>query len=294
MAYEALEMDGLLEALGFEQPGGRHPYLISCPFHPEDTPSCAIYFDGFFCFGCSKGGDGIQFLREMGLGWGKIVAYLEGLGIDATADRPPRKEPEIIDMTDTFRRESTFKGLPDAERLVQEKWPHLSLRWLQTKAGVGVGDYNLLIPHHDLQGRIVGIKTRSLLPARLGAKAAYPGSTFTSSLYSATKEAGASDCWLVEGESDCFTLTHFFGHSTNPPQVYGLPCGVQTWRDEWLEQLKGFKRIHVWFDGDDPGRSAQTRVLRKIQESGIVDYTSWGSMEDGEDVTSAYLKGWRP
>lgn len=291
MSYEALEMDSLLEALGFEQPGGRHPYHINCPFHPEGTDSCAVYEDGWFCFGCGKGGDGIQFMKELGMGWGKIMAYLEGMGLDSTVERGPRKEPEVLDMTDTFLREATFKGLVDAEALVQAKWPHLGLRWLQTKAGVGVGDYNLLIPHYGLGGLIVGIKTRSLLPARLGAKAAYPGSTFTSCLYGPVRARGASDCWLCEGESDTFTLSHYSEGLTNGFQVFGLPCGVQTWRDEWLEQLRGYQVV-ICLDADEPGRSAMDRISHRLEKAEIKSYQV--SLEDGEDVTSAYLKGWRP
>lgn len=298
MSYETLEMDSLLEALGFEQPGGRHPYHVECPFHPEDTASCAIYEDGFFCFGCGKGGDGIQFMKELGMGWGKIMAYLEGMGLDSTVERGPRKEPEVLDMTDTFLREATFKGLVDAEALVEAKWPHLSLRWLQTKANVGVGDYNLLIPHRSptnlgtVPNPIVGIKTRSLLPARLGAKAAYPGSTFTSSLYGPVRARGASACWLCEGESDVWSATHHSEGLANAPQVYGLPCGVQTWREEWLEQLKGYEEVVLWLDNDGPGMEATRRISDRLIKADI--NVKYGYIPADEDFTSAYIKGLRP
>ncbi len=42
------------------RPGGRKSKFvcISCPFHNDRTPSCALYDDGhFFCYGCKRWGD---------------------------------------------------------------------------------------------------------------------------------------------------------------------------------------------------------------------------------------------
>jgi hypothetical protein len=45
--------------------GGR--YVINCPFHDEDTPSCMIYVhdDKYHCFGCSASGDVIDFYQNI-------------------------------------------------------------------------------------------------------------------------------------------------------------------------------------------------------------------------------------
>lgn len=39
-------------------------FKILCPMHEERTPSCNIYVErnGFWCFGCNKGGDVIDFM----------------------------------------------------------------------------------------------------------------------------------------------------------------------------------------------------------------------------------------
>ena len=50
-----------------------------CPFHNERTPSFAVYSDtqSFFCFGCSKGGDVITFIRDIeNLDYREAVQFL--------------------------------------------------------------------------------------------------------------------------------------------------------------------------------------------------------------------------
>lgn len=39
--------------------------FITCPFHNEDTPSCKIYHDSYYCWGCGLGGDVISFISRM-------------------------------------------------------------------------------------------------------------------------------------------------------------------------------------------------------------------------------------
>lgn len=40
--------------------------FIACPFHNGDhTPSLKIYDNSFYCFGCGKGGNVINFVQEM-------------------------------------------------------------------------------------------------------------------------------------------------------------------------------------------------------------------------------------
>ncbi len=35
-----------------------------CPFHHEKTPSCKVYKDSFYCFGCGAHGDSIDFVKQ--------------------------------------------------------------------------------------------------------------------------------------------------------------------------------------------------------------------------------------
>lgn len=38
---------------------------IVCPFHNENTGSCAIYSDHYFCYGCQENGDQIEFIKKI-------------------------------------------------------------------------------------------------------------------------------------------------------------------------------------------------------------------------------------
>ena len=39
--------------------------FIRCPFHNEESASCKIYDDSFYCFGCGMGGDIFTFVQNM-------------------------------------------------------------------------------------------------------------------------------------------------------------------------------------------------------------------------------------
>ena len=61
---QAVTMKKAAEFYGFNP--NRAGY-ICCPFHEEDTPSLKIYSDnrGWYCFGCNRGGDVIDFVRSL-------------------------------------------------------------------------------------------------------------------------------------------------------------------------------------------------------------------------------------
>src|SRR4029077_16337786 len=48
---------------------------LCCPFHDDGTPSCHIYADLFFCYGCNAVGDSVDWLM-----------MIEGLDRDAALD----------------------------------------------------------------------------------------------------------------------------------------------------------------------------------------------------------------
>ena len=65
-----------------------------CPFHRERHPSCKLYADHYYCFGCQAHGDVIKLVQEL-FGLSAIEAAKQinsdfGLGLDL--DKPPDME----------------------------------------------------------------------------------------------------------------------------------------------------------------------------------------------------------
>ena len=68
--------------------------MALCPLHRERTPSCKLYEDHYYCFGCQAHGDVIRLVQEL-FGLTPIEAVKQinsdfGLGLDL--DKPPDME----------------------------------------------------------------------------------------------------------------------------------------------------------------------------------------------------------
>lgn len=68
--------------------------MALCPFHRERNPSCKLYNDHYYCFGCQAHGDVIRLVQEL-FGLSAIEAAKQinsdfGLGLDL--DKPPDME----------------------------------------------------------------------------------------------------------------------------------------------------------------------------------------------------------
>jgi DNA primase len=68
--------------------------MALCPFHRERNPSCKLYDDHYYCFGCQAHGDVIKLVQEI-FGLSPIEAVKQinndfGLGLDV--EKPPDTE----------------------------------------------------------------------------------------------------------------------------------------------------------------------------------------------------------
>lgn len=66
---EKADIVGYLQGMGYQlTPSGNLRYRMLCPFHQEKTPSCMVYAatNTWHCFGCGKGGDLIEFVKDRG------------------------------------------------------------------------------------------------------------------------------------------------------------------------------------------------------------------------------------
>ena len=100
---------------------------ICCPFHNEKTPSLKIYDGdrGWTCFGCHKGGDAINFVREyFGLTFTDAISKINadfslGLPIGERISLRQRREMEHRQRE---RQEERNREQRERERLECEYW----------------------------------------------------------------------------------------------------------------------------------------------------------------------------
>ena len=76
--------------------------MALCPFHRERTPSCKLYADHYYCFGCQAHGDVIRLVQELfGLRAIEAVKQLNsdfalGLDVDCTNKFVPPPDMEKV------------------------------------------------------------------------------------------------------------------------------------------------------------------------------------------------------
>ncbi len=111
-----ITMDLVARRYGFEPNRAR---FISCPFHREDTASCKLYENSFYCFGCGVGGDIIKFVSKLyGIGNSQAALRLNDdfcLGLTdrkssrAEYKRYVKKQAEEKRKLDDYRTEYNLK-----------------------------------------------------------------------------------------------------------------------------------------------------------------------------------------
>ena len=284
-------MDDVLEMCNIELPNNRK---ITSIYNPEEnTPSLHVYTHDFFDFSTGRGGDQITFVMDhFGTSYNKALRFLARFTTDLISEGPARNEtPEKpIDLTDRFYNEP--EGLDadyaNARLLISRKWPTLTLDDLLVFS-VRVVRHALWVPHFSpeaIPSAVRGIKTRSVYT---GQKHSVKGSNYRTSLYRAVNLPGAFESVIVEGESDCWTMTKAL--EGIPVQVWALPSGVGLWRDKWIEQL-GRGQVTLCLDGDEAGRKATERIRGRLVENGRRMVKEL--QPPGGRVSEALAAGWDP
>lgn len=89
---------------------------ICCPFHTERTPSCKIYHDSFYCFGCGTGGDAVSF-----------VALYEHISPHEAAVRLVGEDAKPVKLSDRRRAVEQRQQQKDSQKYISR----MQLRLIQ-------------------------------------------------------------------------------------------------------------------------------------------------------------------
>ena len=122
--------------------------IALCPFHRERNPSCKLYADHYYCFGCQAHGDVIKLVQELfSLSAIEAVKQLNSdfaLGLDV--DKPP-------DMTAVNRRRQEI-AKQKAEQAKIERMYNILLRYYTLLDGYKIR-FAPKTPDNEIDGRFV-------------------------------------------------------------------------------------------------------------------------------------------
>lgn len=212
--------------------------LTHCPAHDDEEPSLNLDFTDstvlFHCFGSCTQETVMQALRERGL-WGSPGLTLEELA------RAKKLSPNF-------------------------------LRSLGVRTGSFNGKPAVVIPYYGEDGRELARRYRISLSGdrfrwRKGAKVVPYG------LNKLSEARRVGWVFLVEGESDCWTLW-----SVGLPAL-GLP-GKNTWRTEWASYLQGLD-VYVWIEPDaEDGYAA--KIAQDLPNASLIFARNLGVKDPSE------------
>lgn len=113
--------------------------FICCPFHNENSASCKIYDDSFYCFGCGMSGDIFTFVQNMDNCDFKTAFTILG-GTYQKSDFSSRmaiyhhqKQMEMKRKEEQKKKAELDECLSDIDfyRAEIERWSFLSDRWCE-------------------------------------------------------------------------------------------------------------------------------------------------------------------
>lgn len=247
-----------------------------CPFHNDRSPSLSIYSGGkrWYCFGCGKGGDVIDFVRELHqIEFRAAAAMLAAGGMPAVAvtpiiDAPERtKEERIEDARAIWRAASPASGTL-AEAYLRFRGLDLAIpetirfTWL-TYGSHGPQHPCLVAVITGPDNRLCGIQ-RTYLAADGRGKANVPKPKLSLGRISggAIRLAPAAcDLMVCEGLEDGLTLQQEMG------QAVWVAAGAGNMPKMRFPSL--VSRVTVGGDADDAGHTGADAAIDAYRTRGI-------------------------
>ena len=271
-----------------------------CPFHKDDTPSLRIYpeTNTYYCFGCEKTGDVIQFIQDIEALAGQVItkhkAIMKAKSLLAT-------ELPII-KTNPQQEVSPFGGDLEGAYLKMKQSLHRSkkaIAYLETRAIYDTQleqGYNngrvfkhlkecIVYPLKDEQGKVVSLYGRSIIQ-KSEAEGKHYYLKNRCGLYPNYPTAETKTLVLTESIIDATTILKYTDYKVLA--LFGTN-GLTLEHTEAVSQLSNLQEIILFFDGDTAGRKANTTVANKLHSILPKVTISKVNTPDDEDVNSLVL-----
>jgi DNA primase len=233
-----------------------------CPFHHDSIPSCHIYDNHFFCFGCGARGDALAWLeyvhnlskadaikeleRRVGVRYSvvssKSAPYQKPHAMVKTCNSQPLTE-NVIDLH--LKRASRLELIPLALEGRGFTLEDLHLHWIASE------NEDALIPIFNPDGYMVAIKRRRHTIKPKEQRYVYLTTKCGAPAWCSSNFSNHDTVLVIEGELNAAICA-----SVHPEIAYMGVAGTEN--HLWLNALKG-KTVYVYADGDAPGMKARER-----------------------------------
>ncbi|RVU90827.1 hypothetical protein EH230_07930 [Flavobacterium columnare] len=248
--------------------------LILCPFHSDKKPSMQINEDFYYCHGCAKKGDIIDWVQEFDkcdkkTAIAKCRSFVEMFEIEK-----PIKPVKMAQAQENF--EELFEKLNQNLLQTPQAMHYAKERMLNPEEfQIGYNDGKiypklkncLIFPLRDEKGKIVSFYGRSISET---ASSKHFYLSDRTGLYPRYPNPKTKKIILTEAVIDALTLELTL-HTTNKWEEYTvLTCyGVNGLTSEYtqaIENLKNLEEIIFFFDGDKPGRTATAKYTEILNQ----------------------------
>ena len=251
--------------------------LIKCPFHEDKKASLQINEDFYYCHGCAKKGDIIDWVQEFDkcdkkTAIAKCKSFVE---IFQVLPNKPITKPIIMKSNENFDKlfdqfNKCLLGNPKAMEYAKNRM----LNPEETQIGFNDGKQFdklkncLIFPLRNEKGEIVSFYGRSVnetatskhfyLSDRCGLYPRYP-------------EKNTKKIILTEAVIDAMTLELAL-HTTNDWNEYNVLAlygvnGLTEQHIQAIKELKNLEEIIFFFDGDKPGEDAILKYCEQLDSS---------------------------
>lgn len=250
---------------------GENVYIF-CPFHSENTPSCLVKKDNFYCFGCKENGDCITFLtksldrsiQEI-LNDTELYKFFHSASIEqedlCDSDRGVSNLSE--DAVESFH-ENLVKNTAKHKFLSNRGITITTIKSARLGWGYpsGFSSYRApryTIPVYNKLGELASIRYRIDPDYSYTNEPKYIGHPNTGShLYNSQIIANSDNLVIVGSELDAALLYFEYGvRAVAPP-------GENIFKPTWAKMFKN-KNALLWLDSDLPGKTAMLHAYKKLK-----------------------------
>jgi twinkle protein len=253
-----------------------------CPFHNEKSPSFTIHQNKYKCFGCGKGGDGIDFLMEYkGLNYIEAIreiATLYSIEIEAKPSKPEKPIPRLETIPNDGIAFFEKRGISN-----------------NTIIRFGITETTEWMPGAKAEVRAICFnyfKDNELINIKFRAKNKDFKLNKNSELifYNIDSIKDQTECVIVEGEMDCLSV-----YEAGIYNVVSVPNGAECKRLEYLnngwQYFEKMTRIVILTDNDINGRKLQEELARRLGKDRCFRPIMKDDCKDANDILVKYGKG---